>query len=485
MKISLAKVFFLLVLLSCLILVIRPIGDPDFWWHIKTGQLILRDQVIPHVDSYSFSAYGKPWIAHEWLAEVILFLTFRIGGISFTQVIFGLLTLTAFGLSIACIMDKSNPYAMGISLFLGFLMATPVLWARPQILSLLNFSILYFFLHKFSRTGKIKFIYPIPIIMIFWVNEHGSYILGLGIIGIFIIGHIFDNYKLDKNIDFKVFRVFSKELLVLCSLFLISFLATFINPNGAKIIFYPFQTINDPSLQAYIQEWASPDFHDATWIPLALMFLALIGFGLMNKKPFSITEVLLVIVFGFMALLAVKQVMYFAIVSIPVLANLISSVFPYQVKVPKIKYLSTITGIASLMVMLSIGAYNFFKLDQKQSDIIRSLFPVDAVNYIEKEEINGKIFNSYNWGGYLIWRLYPVHHVYIDGRCDMYGASFVHRYVDISTTKPGWQKALSEDGINYVLIEPDTYLAYALNQSYEWTPIYSDTISVLFERKKP
>ena len=199
MKISLAKVFFLLVLLSCFILLIRPIGDPDFWWHIKTGQLILQVQTIPHVDSYSFSASGKPWIAHEWLAEVILFLTYHTGGITFTQIIFSLLTLIAFGLSIACTVDKSNPYAMGISLFLGFLMATPVLWARPQILSLLNFSFLFFLLHKFSRTGKLKFLCPIPIIMIFWVNEHGSYILGLGIIGIFIIGHIFDNYILGKK----------------------------------------------------------------------------------------------------------------------------------------------------------------------------------------------------------------------------------------------------------------------------------------------
>ena len=301
MKISLAKFFFLLVLLSCLILFIRPIGDPDFWWHIKTGQLILQDRAIPHVDQYSFSAYGKSWIAHEWLSEVILFLSYRIGGVTFTQIIFALLTLIAFGMSITCTLDKSNPYARGISLFLGFLMSTPVLWARPQILSLLNFSFVYFLLHKFSRTGKWKFIYPIPFIMVFWVNEHGSYILGLGLIGIYFVGQIIDKFVKGFKINSIDSRAFSKRILIWAGLFLISFLVTFINPNGSKMIFYPFHTINDPSLQAYIQEWASPDFHDTTWIPLAVMLLALIGFGMNNRKTFSITEVLLAIVFGALA----------------------------------------------------------------------------------------------------------------------------------------------------------------------------------------
>ena len=89
-------------------------------------------------------------------------------------------------------------------------------------------------------------------------------------------------------------------------------------------------------------------------------------------------------------------------------------------------------------------------------------FPVKSVEYIEKEGIKGNIFNSYNWGGYLIWNMYPDQKVYIDGRCDMYGAEFVTRFVDIYMAKPGWENALEEDKIDYVLIEPNTYLAYCI-----------------------
>lgn len=85
----------------------------------------------------------------------------------------------------------------------------------------------------------------------------------------------------------------------------------------------------------------------------------------------------------------------------------------------------------------------------------------------------------------MIWNLYPQTSVFIDGRCDMYGASFVKRFVDIYTTKPGWQNALNTDDIEYVLIEPNTYLAYALQDSNQWKMIFSDDVSVLFERLTP
>lgn len=485
MKISLPKLFFILVLISCFIFFIRPIGDPDFWWHIKTGELILKTHTIPNADQYSFTATGTPWVAHEWLSEVILFSTYRVGGIVLTQIIFTFLSLSAFGLSIASTVDKSNLYAMGGSFFLGYLLSTPVLWARPQIFSFLNFGLFFFLLHRFKQSEKIKYIVPIPFLMIFWVNMHGSFILGIGLIGIFLIGNIIEKSILKYKSALKGQRLFSKYALVLGCLLVISFLVSLINPNGSKIILYPFQTINDSSIQSYIQEWASPNFHEPTWIPLVVMFIALIGFSLRSNKTYSITEILLIIVFGYLALSAVKHVMYFAIVSIPVLSDLISEAFPYKKKVQKKTIPTLVMSAISFSIMLIIAAYKIVHLSQKQSSLNEEKLPINAVSYIDKEGIKGKIFNSYNWGGYLIWRLFPENKVYIDGRCDMYGSSFIHRYVDISNAKPGWQNALSDDGIEYVLIEPNTYLAYALKSSSEWTIIYSDHVSTLYKKIKP
>jgi len=484
-KITLSKLFLFLVFLGSFLFLIRPIGDPDFWWHIKTGQLILQNHQIPHFDSFSFTASGKPWIAHEWLSEVILYFTYRIGGISLTQIVFSLFTLGAFGMSIARAKYRTNFYAMGSATILGVILSTPVLWARPQEFSILYFSVFLFLLNLFIHRNKPQYLIPLPFLMVLWVNQHGAFILGLTLICIFIFGLMLDRllaYPKDESI-FK--RFFPKQIVVLFGLLFICLLASLLNPNGSKMLVYPFTTFNDPSIQAFNQEWASPNFHERTWIPLALMILGVLGFGLKAKKEVSIVNIILCMIFGYLALTAVKQVAFFAIVSIPVLSDLISEVFPFKEKSQKSPALVFLISIISATGLLVFGGYQLIHLNQKQSELTEQSFPIRAVQYIKDKGINGKIFNSYNWGGYMIWNLYPQTSVFIDGRCDMYGASFVKRFVDIYTTKPGWQNALNTDDIEYVLIEPNTYLAYALQDSNQWKMIFSDDVSVLFERLTP
>jgi len=482
MKISLDKLFVTLVILGAFLFVIRPIEDPDFWWHIKTGQLILQDKEIPFVDDYSFSANGKPWIAHEWLSEVIMYGTFKAGGIAFTVILFAFLALTAFTLSIFRSENRINLYAIGGALLLGFILSTPVLWARPQIFTLLNASIFIFLLDRFIKTERIRNLIPLPIIMLLWVNQHGAFIIGLGIIGIYILGLVSDHLISIVKAKDRFSKIINKSIFILAGTLIVCSLTIFINPNGSKIFLYPFQTVNDPSLQSVNQEWASPNFHERTWIPLAVMYLSLIGFGLKAKKTISTTNIILCVVFGYLALLALKQVALFAIVSIPILADLISDVIPFAPGNKQSKRIVIPLAVISITGIVVLIANSVFHLNEKQTAFMEQFFPVKAVEFIEKEGIEGKyIFNSYNWGGYLIWNMYPQQKVYIDGRCDMYGADFVTRFVDIYTTKPGWENALKSDKIEYVLVEPNTYLAFGLLEQPEWKTIFSDEVSVLFQ----
>ena len=481
MKITLDKLFLVLVFLGTLIFVIRPIEDPDFWWHIKTGQLIVQEKQIPFVDDFSFSATGKPWIAHEWLSEVIMFGIYKVGGIQFTVIFFAFLILASYVITIFRSGTLSNLYALGGALILGVILSTPVLWARPQIFTLIYTSLFLFLLDRFLKTESLRYLIPLPIIMVLWVNQHGAFIVGLGVIGIYILGTFVD--QVVKKISDKsgISKIFSKPIWILVSLLIICAAAIFVNPNGWKMFIYPFQTVNDPSLQAFNQEWASPNFHERTWIPLAVMYLALIGFGFKSKKPVSTINVLLCLVFGYLALLALKQVALFALVSIPILADLIADVLPFTKNQKQSNMVVILIAIFSITGLLLIGGNAILHLKEKQAEFITQFFPVKAVEYIQKEAIEGKIFNSYNWGGYMIWNMYPEQRVYIDGRCDMYGTDFVTRFVDIYTTKPGWENALKADGIEYVLVEPNTYLAYALIGQQGWKTIFRDNVSVMFQ----
>ena len=481
MKISLDKLFLVLVFLGTLIFVIRPIEDPDYWWHLKTGEYIVQQKQIPFVDDFSFSATGKPWIAHEWLSEVIMYGIFKVGGIPFTVIFFAVLILVSFAMTIFRTETRKNLYALGGALILGVILSTPVLWARPQIFTLVYTSLFLFLLDRFLKTVSLRYLIPLPIIMILWVNQHGAFIVGMGLIGIYLLGLLVDQVVKIINEKSGISKIFTKPIWILVSLLLICTLAILVNPNGWRMFLYPFQTVNDPSLQTFNQEWASPNFHERTWIPLAVMYLALIGFGLKSKKTVTTVNILLCMIFGYLALLALKQVALFALVSIPILADLIADVLPFSRSNMQSKKLVIPIALVSIAGLVLIGANALLHLREKQGEFIKQFYPVKAVEYIQKESIDGRIFNSYNWGGYMIWNLYPAQRVYIDGRCDMYGTDFVTRFVDIYSTKPGWENALKADEIEYVLVEPNTYLAYALVDHQGWKTIFRDNVSVLFQ----
>jgi hypothetical protein len=109
--------------------------------------------------------------------------------------------------------------------------------------------------------------------------------------------------------------------------------------------------------------------------------------------------------------------------------------------------------------------------------------PAKAVQFMQQNSPPGPLFNSYNWGGYLIFKLWPDYPVYIDGRTDLYDDAFLRRYLNVATGGEGWRQSLDEDGINLVLIESDSTLAKFLAGSSAWTKIYQDNLATVFVRK--
>ena len=96
MRLNLRQVFFLILILGLFLMTLRPIADPDFWWHLRTGQLIVQTHTIPHFDPFSFTNNGKPWVAHEWLSEVFMYSLYRIGGYGLLIFVFSIVICGAF-----------------------------------------------------------------------------------------------------------------------------------------------------------------------------------------------------------------------------------------------------------------------------------------------------------------------------------------------------------------------------------------------------
>jgi hypothetical protein len=110
---------------------------------------------------------------------------------------------------------------------------------------------------------------------------------------------------------------------------------------------------------------------------------------------------------------------------------------------------------------------------------------VEAVQFIHANNLPGPMFNSYNWGGYLIWYLYPDYPVFIDGRTDLYDDEFIRQYVKVTLARPDWREVLDQYSVNFVLIESDSILVAFLEESDEWQCIYTDDMATIFIRNVP
>jgi hypothetical protein len=483
MKFTIRQIFILVLFLGLFLMTLRPIADPDFWWHLRTGELIVQTHSIPHIDPFSFTKAGIPWITHEWLSEVLIYGLFHIGGNGMLIFIFSIIITGTFIIAYFRSSTGSRPYMAGFVLLLGAISTAPTWGVRPQMVSLLLTSLFLFLLDCYRRNSKIIFLIPLPLIMLVWVNLHAGYFLGLAIIGIYILGGLIEMLLAEYNIGDKLQNLPAiKNIVILCGTLGTSVLVTLANPNGFQIIIYPFQTLTSPAMQQFIQEWFSPDFHQLIWQPLAWLILALIGMGMVSKKSISPTNILLIVIFGYAALHSMRNIPFFALVAIPVLSDQIGSV----IKIPSvIRPLSRrLRLIVSILIafMVLVVSLRFIQVVQGQSKAEADNFPKTAVDWILQNKPAGNIFNTYGWGGYLIWRTYPEYKVYIDGRADVYGDAFLYDYISIYHAEPGWEAKLNDHSIRTVIVESDSPLANIMRQSPGWRTAFEDKASIIFER---
>jgi hypothetical protein len=482
MRLTARWLFSILLFLGLFLMTLRPIADPDFWWHLRTGQLIAQTHLIPHSDPYSFTNNGKPWVAHEWLSELLIYGLYCLGSYGLLIFTFSLLITTGFLFTYLRCPPDSRPYIAGFSLLLGAIATAPTWGVRPQMLSLLLTSLLLYLLDRYRDNANYKYLIPIPAITLLWVNLHAGYFLGLGIVGIYIVGGTIEILTTDIRNKSDPVASKLKPILILCAVLGISILASLANPNGIHIILYPFQTLASSAMQQFIQEWFSPDFHLLEWQPLAWFFLALIGAGMLGKKPIAPTKILLVLIFGYATLVSMRHVPLFAIVAIPILAEQIGGSFLIHSEAHKTGIIFKWIAPLVIALLLAVVGLRFVQVIQGQVKSEMETFPKGAVDWIQVNQPQRNLFNSYGWGGYLIWRLYPSYLVYIDGRADVYGDDFIYSYTDNYRGQPSWIKAFVDRSVNLVLVEPGSGLANALSQASGWEIVYEDSLSVIYAR---
>lgn len=486
MRLTIRQTFVAILFIGLFVMSTRPISDPDFWWHLRTGQLIAETRSIPAADPFSHTNLGKPWIAHEWLAEWLIFDLYRVGNYGLLIFFFSALIACSSLFAYLRCPPGSRPYLAGFATLLGALASAPAWGVRPQMFSLLFFSLLLFLLDRYQQERQLRFLLPLPILMLLWVNLHAAYFLGFAAIGIYLAGDLLAWVAAAVRRQ----RFHPRNLMAFGSVLLGCILAALVNPNGYHILIYPFETLTSPSMQQFIQEWASPDFHQTEWQPLAWLLLALIVAGTLGRRPVSPARLLLTVIFAYAALRSMRHVPLFAMAAVPLLAEQLAGLITRKagegpgddstVRAGQ-RSVGWLNAILVTMIVLA-AALRFTAVIQEQSQTEQDQFPAAAVDWIVQNEPPGNVYNTYGWGGYLIWRLFPQYPVYIDGRADVYGDDFIYDYTSVYYGQPGWEQGLSAHGVRLVLVEPASGLADALRRAPGWQVVFRDSASIVFLR---
>jgi hypothetical protein len=446
--------------------------DPDLWWHLQAGQDIVQSQSIPKVDTYSFTKLGSEWVAHEWLSEVVMFFIYKASGWGGLLFVFSvLITVTLYLTYRRC---EGKPYAAALAILLAAGSSSPLFGIRPQMITLLLVTIFIGLLTRYSDDGEGKRLWCMVPIMFLWVNLHGGYVIGLGLIGLYIISLLLDR---------KWHLVPRLGLMLLITAAVVP-----LNPNGFRMFIYPFETLG-LAATSFIDEWASPNFHQLMFLPFALLLFGLLGALALSARRPRLGELFLLLMTAFGALRSARHIPIFTLIATPILARHVWDIMVSHgwdkrftgIEAPATGF-ALVFNLIFLLAPATLGVVRVSDFVVNQPAYEAKNYPQAAVNFLLEKQLPGPIYNRYGWGGYLIRRLYPNYRVYIDGRADVYGDSFTVEAVRTYDGYPQWRKPLERLGIRTVIIAPDAPLSSLLREADGWTKTYEDKQAVIFTR---
>jgi len=479
---SLPRAFVIVLFAQVFVLGVRETLDPDMWWHLRTGKVIAT-QGLPRHDVFSFTVPGHEWIVHEWLADVLAWVVYSFGGLPALSILFAAITAIAFGLVYA--ESSGRPYLAAAVMLLAAAAAAPSIGVRPQVLNLLGAAVFVRILEAY-RSGRqpVLMLVLLPMLTILWANLHSGYLAGVSLIGVYAAGQTLE--REDCNTANAEWARERARWLALAAAG--CFAAALVTPYGWKMWRFPVATLTSDPIQQNIAEWLSPDFHQPMYWPFAvLLALAALGWALSPVRP-RWTDLLLVVGAGAAGLVSRRHIAVFAIVTLPPITRAVTGALEgTRAGARLVRGRSDVTlGTRRALnwALVGIGVpcaalWSWTRLARNETAITRA-FPAAAVDYLEREGLaTQRGYNTYAWGGYLIWRGLPV---FVDGRAEVYGNTFLSNYLKTYRLAEGWRAPLDQYEVTYVLVERSNPLATLLTVSQAWRESYADDVARVFVR---
>jgi hypothetical protein len=468
MALTARRIFFTVLVLHIFLSLIRPIDDPDIWWHLKTGQHIIHTLRVPRTDIYSYTAAGKEWIAHEWLSQTLMYITYSLSG-WIGLIVFSSLVTAAIVLYLARHCDAPPQIVLVVAIISEAAALVVLRNPRPRLATLLFTAVVFIMLRTYIRDER-KRLWLLPIVIAFWVNLHAGYPLGLLLI-LLAAGAL----VLDRNPGR------ARHVLLVFALCVV---AVTVNPQGVKMFAYPFATQFSSVQASAISEWNAPDFNALDALPFLFLILTIIAVLGLSKKSVSWFDLLCLMLACFLSLRSKRHVSVLSVISIPILAEhswhwLASTGYGERIRTETDSRKKLMPALLVLTVVI-VHLPAVLPTIRNPVSLVRE--PVRAVRFLEESNLPNNVFSTYEWNDYLIWNA-PSRRVFIDGRADMYGDEFLAAFVRLYPEGDNWETIFERFGVRTVMIEVSSPVAALIRNKADWSEVYQDDQAIIFTKK--
>ena len=471
-----------LILLFALLAIsqINTVVDSDLWCHFKTGEYIVKNLTVPTTDIFSYTLENRAWVDHEWLAQILFYFVFAKFGWLGINILKAIIISLCFLVLLFFIFSK---YKRLIYAALFTLLAVLAFgyrsFLRPEVFSYLLLCLFFYILESERR------FYIVPLLQILWVNLHGYFILGPILVFLYCMGELISG-DLTR----------SKRL---GALFIVTCLACFINPYFYKGAVYPVEILINIFNQqkAYLQNIYELTMPINVGLGRYLFFwifavLSSVTF-LINLRKAKMRHVLIFLGAFTASYAAIRNMPIFVFVAMPLaVINLNESKSTRNINERKYYIALVFIILAAVYFFISNKYYEFTKQSafrKTESKMMGLLTPSKACDFLEKNNINGRMFNSIDYGHYIAYRFYPEKRVFIDARTELYTYDFYQSHQRAQNYPGEWkdlQKRYDFDiaFLRHLFSGTERLVKYLYN-SKEWALVYYDESSVVFLRDTP
>ncbi|HZU38465.1 MAG TPA: hypothetical protein VFA18_21250 [Gemmataceae bacterium] len=444
-----------------IIVALRPVADPDIWWHLRAGQWICEHQALPVTDPFSSWGADKPWIAYSWLFEVLVYRLYETWGLT-GIVLYRLALSLAVVAALHRLIQRRQPRFAPLLTAAAALAFAPLLNERSWLFTIL-FATLTLGVLLDLRDGRAgRGIWLLPFVYVLWANLHIQFIYGLFLLAL-------------ACLPYPCWRCGLAKRGVLAGLCL---LATLVNPYHIRLYGVVVELATQSGPLRYISEMHAMEFRGAAdW--MVLLFGAAAAFTLGRRPRLSSFEVLLLVSAGFFAFRSQRDLWFLVLAAAAILAGQ-PAPFPerFQTAPP-----CRAAAAGVLIALIGLLAWCRGLSEENLQRKVGEVFPVEAAALIAEHGYPGPLFNDYDWGGFLIWTL-PQLPVVLDGRANLHGDERIIRFLNTWSAGPGWHDDPDLESAGVVLANVHDALGCVLILDDRFQLVHEDSVARVFVRKR-